>query len=249
MTRSRVSRLFVDQTLERGMTVVLNPSSAHYIRNVLRLKDNDQIALFNGQDDCDHRASINFLGKRDVQVTISDSIVKRMSPPIRTHLLQAVGKSDHIDFICQKATELGVDGIFLFNSERTQTPLKGNRIEKKLTRWRSICISACEQCGRNRVPRVEFCETASAAIGKHSLTNKLLLDFDGQGLADCLDSIKNHDSFSIAIGAEGGFNSDEIEQFNNNGYLSCLAGPRVLRMETAAISILSTLQYQFGDMG
>lgn len=249
MTRSRVSRLFVDQTLERGVTIALNSSSAHYIKNVLRLTNDDRIILFNGQDSCEHVASLGFSGKREVLATVSESIEKPLSSPTKIHLLQALGKSDHIDIICQKATELGIDGIFLFNSERTQTPLKGNRIEKKLNHWRSICISACEQCGRNQLPGLEFCETASSAIEKHSLTNRLLLDFDGQGLTRRLNSIESHDSFSIAIGAEGGFNRDEVALFTDNGYLSCLAGPRVLRMETAAISVISTLQYQFGDMG
>jgi 16S rRNA (uracil1498-N3)-methyltransferase len=163
--------------------------------------------------------------------------------------LQAIGKSDHIDVICQKATELGADGIFLFNSERTQTPLKGSRIEKKLNHWRSICISACEQCGRNLLPRVEFCESALDAIENHSLSNRLVLDFNGEGLASRLNAIEQGNSFSVAVGSEGGFNQDEVALFNQHGYLSCLAGPRVLRMETAAISIISTLQYQFGDMG
>lgn len=204
--------------------------------------------LFNGLEDWDYPSLIRIQGKK-VTATPVERIERNTESTLQTQLLQAVGKPEHVDILIQKATELGISQILLFNSQYTQTPLKNNRLEKKMAHWKSIAISACEQCGRNRLPSIEFSASLQEAL-RHALPgNKILLNFDGHRLTDQLQNFSAEQAFCMLVGPEGGFSESELEFARKADFESYILGPRVLRMETAAISIVTLIQHHFGDMG
>jgi len=242
-----LSRIFIDSDLEVNESIQLPVSAAHYVKNVLRLKNNQQIILFNNNHSAEYHANIEIQGKHIFARLISKTI-SRLDSPLKTTLLQALGKPDHIDFIIQKATELGISQIYLFNSQRTQTHLKSTRLEKKLEHWKGIMISACEQCGRNTIPTLSFKSSFQTCLEACENSNKILLDFDGKPISKLSEEFVPDLSFSMLTGPEGGLTTDEIQQAKNANFKSCTLGPRILRMETAAISILNIVQHYYGDM-
>ena len=248
MSQSRISRLFVDQPLKPGGLTTLDERGTHYLKHVLRLKDGDKVRLFNGSEDQEFLSELRFKGK-SAQAAIIDSITGNTRSKRNIHLLQAIGKPETMDFIFQKGTELGVTRIIVFNSERTQTPLKSARLDKKLEHWHRIAISACEQSGRNLLPEIDFYDSPQQAVERYSHGSGLLLDFAGESINEACGSVAEGDDICLMIGPEGGFNSHEVEQARKHGYRAVLAGPRTLRMETAAIATLAMVQFRFGDMG
>jgi 16S rRNA (uracil1498-N3)-methyltransferase len=242
----RLSRIHVDAEIALHSTIILPPDRGHYVKNVLRLKNSQQIVLFNGLDDNDYTAEIQIQGKQ-VSAKALTSLAKQHDSPANIALMQAIGKPEHTDFVIQKGTELGVNRFVLFNSSRTQSPLKGNRLQKKLAHWEGIAISASEQCNRNRIPQIEFANDIEQ-IMQNRICNRILLDFNGVPFTQLKTRLNPASSFEILTGCEGGFTEAEIERVKQAGYLACTAGPRTLRMETAAISITSLVQHHFGDM-
>ncbi|MEM7563093.1 MAG: RsmE family RNA methyltransferase [Pseudomonadota bacterium] len=125
--------------------------------------------------------------------------------------------------------------------------MKQGQLEKKMLHWRAVAISACEQCGRNRLPEIEFQSNLDQALLCESDALKLILEFDTNTLNSQL--IGKPDAVSILLGPEGGLSSDEIEFAVNQGYQKSSLGPRVLRTETAAITALALVQAKLGDSG
>lgn len=245
----RLSRVHVDAILAVQSRIELPSACSHYIKHVLRLKSGQQISLFNGQESCEYLAELE-VGNKSVSARLLERIEGNLESTLQSTLLQAVGKPEHLDLLVQKATELGISHIQLFNSQRTQTHLKGSRLDKKMAHWQAIISNACEQCGRNKLPSLGFTSDLSQSLQSVPPgTNKLLLDFDGLPFKSIKEGFETGQGFSVLVGPEGGFNPQEIQLARDNGFEACILGPRVLRMETAAISIITILQHQFGDMG
>ena len=243
----RLSRIYLNSDLELQCRVELPTAAAHYVKNVLRLKEGQQIITFNGKDSHEFTCQIEFARKAVSAIPLVMT-EKKLESPIHSTLIQALGKPEHIDFMVQKSTELGVNKITLFNSERTQHHLKAERLQKKLEHWQGIMISACEQCGRNTLPEIEFITGLECALKSSPASDKILLDFAGAGFQQISSKFDSGNSFVMLIGAEGGLSETEIQQASQAGFIPCRMGPRVLRMETAAIAILALVQHQFGDM-
>lgn len=243
----RISRIHLSADLRTGNRVQLDQEKAHYVKNVLRHKNGQHIILFDGVSKQDHMAQLCIEGKT-VSALLQSTIPKHNDSKIDIHLLQAIGKPEHIDFIVQKGTELGVNHFIFFNTERTQTPLKSFRIEKKIAHWTSVAISACEQCNRNLVPQLSFVNSPETILKDIDRSNGILLDFEGEKFSALYKQLDQDQPIFIATGAEGGFTEIETQQFKNRHFLSCNLGARVLRMETAAISAITLLQHYLGDM-
>ena len=243
----RLARLYLDEELREAVELLLPTAAAHYLKHVLRLQNGDRVLLFNGHSRHDYLAEVLIKGKQ-VYVRPLSQHAQDVESPLKSALIQAIGKSEHMDILVQKATELGVHRFIFFNSERTQSPLKGARLEKRLQHWRGISISACEQCGRNQLPQITFAEDLSAALTFSTSSNRILLDFDGQPLDQLLLKVDEHAGFAFLTGAEGGLTAQEIELARSEDFQPCVIGPRTLRMETAAIAIVALVQYRVGDM-
>ena len=234
----RIPRVHVEAELVVGDSLTFDKDRAHYLKHVLRLQPGAAVDLFNG-DGKDYRATIR---ARDKALSASiDSVGSRdTESKIDTTILQAIGKADHLDWMIQKTTELGVNQIVLFNAEHTQHPLKPAQLEKKSRHWRAVAISACEQCGRARVPEIAFIANLQKAVSATTANTRLVLDFDGEAIVSQLQAPLQ--SIALLIGPEGGLSQGELESAQTAEFQPVSLGPRVLRFETAAIAALATIE-------
>ena len=154
-----------------------------------------------------------------------------------------------MDWMIQKCTELGVTRISVFNANHTQISLKPAQREKRLGHWRNIAIKACEQCGRQVPPLVNFQQGIVAALAEPVPRDmKILLDFEGDRLQSGSVSRDTDESIAILVGPEGGLSDMETKSAKNAGFVATRIGPRVLRTETAAATALAILQFSCGDI-
>ncbi len=241
----RTSRIHLDQDLLVGTEICFNQAKSHYLRNVLRLKSGAVITLFNGRDATEFRATLQLEHKLTL-ANLESATEQKTESQLDSEIIQGLGRSDHIDWMIQKTTELGVNQIRLFNAERSQKPLKPALLEKKMAHWRGIAISACEQSGRTRLPTVSFFKDLSMALAASTASTKVVLEFTATSLARLL--IRPSSSLSILVGPEGGLNLAELEVAQQSGFVSAHLGPRVLRTETAAVTALGIAQSMLGDL-
>ena len=242
----RIPRIHVDNELQAGASIALAEAQSHYLKHVLRLKAGAAVRLFDGREAVDHAAHIEFDGKT-VLATIEGPLPAAAESTLSSQVLQGLARPDHVDWTLQKTTELGVSHITLFNAARTQTPLKGSRLERKLAHWRGVAISACEQCGRARLPKIEFEPDLRAALARTIPGQRILLDAGGAPLPSLLAAPST--GVTILLGPEGGLDAVEIQLARESGFASASLGPRVLRTETAAVAALSIAQSCIGDLG
>jgi 16S rRNA (uracil1498-N3)-methyltransferase len=227
------------------VVISLDKFQSHYLKHVLRLKSGAALLLFNGREAVDYQARLILDGKK-VSARIDAATPLHNESRLDSEIIQGLGRADHMDWMIQKTTELGVNKISLFNAERTQSPLKPAQLEKKLAHWRSVAISACEQSGRALLPQVVFHAGIGQAIAASIIEIKLLLDFDGAALASTLQSPCT--AVSILLGPEGGLSPAEIQLARTAGFVAARLGPRVLRTETAATAALAIAQSALGDL-
>jgi len=244
----RLTRVFVDLDLKLGQMVELDTTVNQYLTKVLRLKPNDRVALFNGRCHADFIGLIDKLKRNSLQIKLLDKVEKITDSTLLTHIIQAISRSDHIDFSIQKASELGVSSLIFFNSEFTQSPVKTSNLDRKLQHWQNIAIKACEQSGRHFIPHILFYKNLQLALQTLPIeARRILLDLSGNDLIDNNWQKQNLENY-ILLGNEGGLSQEEISLAANEGFISYQLGPRVLRTETAAIAALAVIQYQLGDM-
>lgn len=240
----RISRFYEPGDWLPGQTVMLDEGNAHQIIHVLRLKENYQLKLFNG-DNQEADAIITALSRHKVTVQIQSVKAISRESHLITHLGQAISKGDRMDFTIQKAVELGVSEIHPIISSRTEVKLKGERLDKKMAHWEKVIISACSQCGRNQLPKLHRPVLLGDWVAHHATGTKILMDLAGEA---SLKKVQLTAPVSILVGPEGGLEVDEIELAKNKGFQGVQLGPRVLRTETAALTILSSLQLLAGDL-
>jgi len=247
----RMIRAFVDMPLAIGARMALPEAAAAHLVRVLRLREGDDCALFNG-DGHDYAARIVASGKRETLVEVSGMQAVDNESPLRITLLQGIARGEKMDLILQKATELGVARIVPVEAERTEVRLDGARMQKRLAHWRGVVASACEQCGRARVPGVADA-AAIAAIAAHAedAALKLTLDPGGpHGLSSlALPATGDADAgIAIAIGPEGGWSPRDRRHLQAAGFEGLRLGPRILRTETAGLAAIAALQALHGDL-
>ena len=244
----RLSRIFIRQALAEGAQIRLDVDAGHYVKNVLRLKPGVTIALFNGEDYCDYESQLSYDGKQAI-ATIRKRIPDCTESALKTEIIQGLSRSDHMDWMIQKCTELGVTRISVFNANHSQIPLKPAQLDKRLLHWSNIAIKACEQCGRQIPPRISFQQNLASVLDDAIRRDiKIMLDFEGNRLLSELSTKNSTDQIAILLGPEGGLSKAEIESAQNTGFIAISLGPRILRTETAAATALAILQYNHGDI-
>lgn len=244
--QSRAPRLFVAAELSPHEKLVLPEDAAHHAARVLRLREGEPIAVFNGLGG-EYAARISKIGKRGVEVEIGEHSALERESPLAVTLVQAVSSGEKMDFTIQKAVELGVAVIQPLLTAKSVVRLSVEREEKKLVHWRRVVIAACEQCGRNRVPAVREALSAGAYCGTPADASlRLLLTPDGKkGLRDMQQQIGS--SVVIAAGPEAGFSDEEERLLERAGFVPVRLGRRILRTETAALAALAALNALAGD--
>ncbi|RZA18345.1 MAG: 16S rRNA (uracil(1498)-N(3))-methyltransferase [Lysobacteraceae bacterium] len=242
----RLTRSHIHLPLRVGETVALPESSAAHLLRVLRLGAGDACVLFNG-DGHDYDARIVSAGKRDASVAITAARRVDNESPLRITLLQGIARGEKMDWILQKATELGVARILPVTSDRSEVKLDAQRADKRLSHWRGIVVSACEQSGRATVPEVSTPQSLAQAAALSTGRGFILDPFAEHALSALRDARLGE--CTIAIGPEGGWSPRDREQLVAAGYQGLKLGPRVLRTETAGIAAITALQALCGDLG
>jgi len=241
----RSVRVHVDADLAVGADIALPQAQSHYLKHVLRLKPGAAIRLFNGRETCDYPAELFADGKR-LRARLHSKQPASTESALQSEIIQGLGRADHMDWMIQKTTELGVKRISLFQAERTQSTLQSAQLQKKLQHWRGVAISACEQSGRSILPEMHYHGNLEQALAHCSFELRLLLEFSGSPLPSILQQAQA--SVAILLGPEGGLDPGEIELGKSTGFIPVSLGPRVLRTETAATSALAIVQALQGDL-
>ncbi len=244
----RLTRVYVDAVLTAGSVVELARDTASHLAKVLRARDGDELVLFNG-DGREFLGAIDSVRGSRVLASVGECRPVDRESPLAVTLVQCVPRGDRMDFIVQKATELGVSRIVPILSQRSVVRLDARQAESKTAHWRAVAVSACEQCGRNRLPAIDAARPLLHYLGESAPGDALRLVFEpdreSQARGVSQDPLQRAE---IAIGPEGGFEADELEAFRVAGFFRVGLGPRILRTETAAIAALVWLQTRFGDL-
>ncbi len=239
----RVPRLYCDAALSPGATVTLSERAAGHLA-ALRLKVGDGVTLFNG-DGFESSAEIARIGRRGATATVKRREAVSRESPLVVRLAQGICAADRMDLVLQKATELGVESIVPVTTTRSIVRLSPERRERRETHWQNVVIAACEQCGRNRIPKVEAIVPFTRFIADVPPTGtRILLAPDG---AVVLREIALTAPVWVLIGPEGGLAPGEREIAVTSGFVPVRFGPRVLRTETAPLAALAALQALYGD--
>lgn len=239
-------RLFVDQPLQAGLGITLSEAAANHAVRVLRLREGDAVTLFNG-DGHDYSGEIS-LGKREARVHIGRVDAVANESPLAITLVQAIARGEKMDLILQKATELGVAAITPVVTERTEVRLDAERALKRHQHWLGVIQSACEQCGRARVPVLEPSLGLAQALARGTGSPGWLLDPQGEHALATLPTPTDA-GLTLLIGPEGGLGNSDLRAAHAAGFSGLRLGPRILRTETAGLAAIAALQARFGDLG
>lgn len=235
-------RIFQQAELKLGL-LSLDEKASHHLARVLRAEVGDDVTIFNGQGG-EYRAVIREIRKKVVEVELLEFIDREVESPAPMVLAQGLARGEKMDFIIQKAVELGVNEIYPLITERCNVKFDAEREQKRMQHWQAVIISACEQSGRNRIPVIHVPESLSAWLPKIEAKHKFVLSpHVTEKLTAGVDSAKT----AILVGPEGGLSDAEVETAMQQGFLPLSLGKRVLRTETAALAALAVLQFVYGD--
>lgn len=225
-----------------GSEVALPDDVAHHALRVLRLATGDEITLFDGRGG-EYPSTIARAGKREAWARIHRFEPADRESTLAVTLAQAIVATDTMDAIVRHAVELGAEAIQPLVTERSQRFPAGAHGEKRLAHWRQVALSACEQCGRNRVPEVRVPMTLPAWLA--GTRSGIVFDADARATLASLPSPAT--ALDVLVGAEGGLTEREVGHAERAGLRAVRAGPRILRADTAALSALAAVNLLWGD--
>ena len=234
-------RFFMEAELNVDHTVELTETVFHHWVKVLRAQVGETATLFNGQGG-EYEVTLSDVAKKSASVQVTAFNPTNRTPAFKTLLGQVMSKGDRMDYVIQKAVELGVSEIQLLTSERCEMRLKYDRDQKKIDHWQGIAIAACEQCGMNIVPEILAPIALTEWVSSELPQARLVLAPNKDQNNVLLNS---EPDLALLIGPEGGLSEAEIETANQNHFQSWCIGDRVLRTETAPVVALSILNYHF----
>ena len=244
-------RFYCPTPLSTGDVLDLPASAARHVQ-VLRLQPGDVITLFNGGPDVqgssggEYEATVTQMGRSHVQVQLGVHAVVEREAALQVHLAVGMPANERMDWLVEKATELGVASIQPLMTERSVLRLTGERADKKQAHWQSVAMAACEQCGGNRVPRIHPVLTLAQwlkapAPMDAAQSPRLLLSLRPESLALRAATQSMASAITFLSGPEGGLSTAEEDMALAQGFAPVTLGPRVLRSETAALAALAAL--------
>jgi len=241
-------RFFVGAPLQTEMSI--QGQDAHHIGRVLRMQVGDLIVVV-APDGSAGIAEINSIFVDKVVLTLQETIVEDKEAPLNVYLAQGLPKSDKMDYIVQKAVELGVRGIYPMEAEHSVVQYDQAKKNKRLERWGKIAVEAAKQCGRAVIPLVEPIRKLTAILECFDAETVILMLYEGQtaqGLKQALAE-RHAKNYLLLVGPEGGFSAKEVALCQSHGACIVTLGPRILRTETAALAGVSIVMYEYGDLG
>ena len=244
-------RFFVEEIEAKDGLFTITGTEAKHITRVLRMGRGDRFILMDGKG-TRFQAVIESAGRREVLVALEKPLAQPAPSPIEITLCQALLKSRAMDYVIEKTSELGVNRVLPFSSERTVVRLNKERLSKKAQRWREIAHSAAKQSDRKTPveigPLSSFEELVAMCRGENALKVILWEEEGATDLKRVPKEVLPVKKFIGIVGPEGGFSQEEVRAAGEAGFVSVSLGQRVLRAETAAITMVAIVQYEWGDL-
>lgn len=241
----RVIRIYQAGHYCIGDTVALSSSAVQHVALVLRMQPEETVTLFCG-DNREYSAIITSVQKKKVTVVITAIDEVNRESPQAIHLAQALSKGDKMEWVIQKAVELGVTSITPLITSRCVVRMDQERLLKKQQQWQAIAIAACEQSGRNQLPMIQSVCLYESYLKRCVSSVKLVLHPHATGA--WREVVQKRGDIALIVGPEGGLSDEEVTVAQAHGFESLCLGPRVLRTETAAVVALGVIQAVVGDL-
>jgi 16S rRNA (uracil1498-N3)-methyltransferase len=236
-------RFYVDAPLRAGSVCTLSEDAAHHAIHVLRLREGEDVTLFNGRGG-EFAARIASIQRLKIAIDLLQHRPIERESPMRVTLVQGVSAGEKMDSTVRKAVELGVAEVQPVLAARSVARPKGERADNRRAHWQKVVIAACEQCGRNRVPEVQPLVSLQDYRPAGDAMRVLLSPLAEQPFSKVLPQGKG---FVLAAGPEAGFTAQEEAALVDAGFVPASLGPRTLRTETAAVAALAALSALRGD--
>ena len=250
-----LQRYFVDKADWKGDTVVIREDDAHHIQRVMRMNENDKI-ICNHEEGYAAICQIIKLNKSTVEAKIVEKLAENMELPVAITIAQGLPKGDKFDFVLQKGTELGANAFIPFQADRSVVQWDQKKYDKKKKRFTKIIKEASEQSHRNMQPQIHPVMSLKELITESKQYDVKVFPYEEEAkgpdfkpLAKVLNDLKPGKRMLVCIGPEGGFSDKEVNILKGNGFHSFRIGPRILRTETAALYVLSSISYHFEELG
>lgn len=242
-----IPRFYCPLHLATSRSVCLPPEAAHHALRVLRVRVGDELVLFDGQGG-EYPGRVTEAG-RVLRVELDDWLDVERDAPLALTLAQALPAGDKMDWVVQKAVELGAAAIQPLQAKRSVVRLAGDRerAEKRTTHWQQVAVSACEQCGRNRLPKIGTLLDLPHYLAQPAGENETRLLLAPQHGARLPELPRPLGAVTLLIGPEGGFDEAEEKAALSVGFQAVTLGPRVLRTETAGLAAMAAIMALWGD--
>lgn len=242
----RIPRIYIDQPLRPGAGILLPEQAGEHVARVLRLERGHPLIVFNG-DGREFDAELASLAKRAVTAEIIGVREVDREAPLKLTLAQGIARGEKMDWILQKATELGVTRIVPLVTDRTEVKLDEERAERRMLHWQSVIAGACEQSGRTRLPELEPPQKLDRWLGTLGDSSALRIALIPGGETSVRDLASLENGALLVVGPEGGLSDHDASLLQQCGFKGLRLGPRVLRTETAGLAAIAALQTVAGD--
>lgn len=242
-----MSRFFVSAEEMNGNFIVLTGENAAHAK-VLRLKNGEEVLVCDGQgNEC--CCTVSDVSPGQISLVVNARQESASEPAVKASIYMAFPKSDKLEHVIQKATELGAYEIVAFPSARCVSKPDEKSLKKKLERWQKIAASAAEQSGRGRVPNVIVLKSYAEALERAALADKAILFYENERATTLRQKLEEgaYQTISLLTGPEGGLEAAEVEKAKDAGLAICTLGKRILRCETAPLCALSAVMYASGE--
>ena len=244
-------QFFVEPSQNQGNPVVITGSDVNHIKNVLRMKIGEEIAVSNGTDGKEYRCGIEEFWEDEIVCTLRFVKEDGVELPSRIFLFQGLPKADKMELIIQKAVELGVYEVIPVAAKRAVVKLDEKKAKSKIARWQGIAEAAAKQSKRGIIPQVRNVMSMKEAIAYAQSMDVKLIPYElAENMSktkEIIDGLTPGQSVAIFIGPEGGFEEKEVADAMENGIVPITLGKRILRTETAGFTVLSWLMYHFEE--
>jgi len=240
------TRLFVSGALSNDAELVLQGEQANYLGRALRSRVGDTVTVFNG-DGGEWPASIEHISKNSVTLRLGVVVESATESPLKIHLVQGISRGERMDFVVQKATELGVSRITPVLTHHGMVKLDQKRADKRRQHWQHVAESACEQSGRTEPPRIDEPLALNTWFGDRDAAGKMEVVLQAAATSSLASLSAPTAGLCLLVGPEGGFSEREYEDAELAGFQAASLGPRILRTETAALAAVTVAQSCWGD--
>ncbi|GAB4364969.1 MAG: 16S rRNA (uracil(1498)-N(3))-methyltransferase [Deltaproteobacteria bacterium] len=238
---------FVERASIEGDTARLSGTEAGHMLRSLRLSVGDAFFAFD-EEGTRYRMRILEATSRSLRAEVLETMAPEPPPAVEITLLVGLPKADKMDFILEKATELGCSRVVPFRSSRTIPRLDAREAQRKRLRWERVALAAAKQCGSGRVPEIPGLLSYPEALSIGSRCSGRIVFYEGVGrfgLAQALSGMGTPESVALLIGPEGGFSEEEVREAEAAGFVRAGLGQRILRVETAALAAVAMVTYHF----